>query len=361
MSAFATLMKDLEFTMERGSGDERAAALSRVTDFFLSSAKEMDEEQVGIFDMVIGRLARAIELRARVELSERLADIPNAPVGVVRQLALDDIQAARPVLIRSPRLSDEDLVRVSSAMGREHMLAITERPNLGERITDFLILRGGRMVTHAIAANQTARFSRHGMGVLVMRAVQDDVLQAALVLRADVPAELTEQLMRAAKISARRRLNESLAPTLSGEIDEAIEKGAEAIVAEGRVPGSLKQVSAALAEVRKIHEAGQLNEEKVRGFAKEGASEHVICAVSVLTQLSLTASEQVVFGSDREMILFVTRGLGWTWETTAALISLRKDFGKSPAALDKSRESFRNLAKDTAQRVVGFLKTQQSA
>ena len=143
----------------------------------------MDDDQVSVFDVVIGRLSRAIELRARIELSERLAPVPNAPSGVVRQLALDEIAVARPVLIGSPRLTDQDLVAVSAAKGRDHMLAITERPNLGEPVTDFLILRGGRVVTHAVAANQTARFSRHGMGVLVMRAVQDDALQATLGAR----------------------------------------------------------------------------------------------------------------------------------------------------------------------------------
>ena len=39
---------------------------------------------------MIGRLSRAIELRARVELSERLAPVPNAPAGVVRQLCEDN-------------------------------------------------------------------------------------------------------------------------------------------------------------------------------------------------------------------------------------------------------------------------------
>jgi len=55
-------------------------------------------------------------------------------------------------------------------------------------------------------------------------------------------------------------------------------------------------------------------------------------------------------------VLLVARALGWSWETTAALISLRKDFGKSQAAVDRARESFRNLAQGTAQRVLGFLR-----
>lgn len=356
MSTVATLLRDLETTMARGSGDERAAILARLTDLFLATAIDMDEEQVGVFDVVIGRLARAIELRARIELSERIAPVPNAPGGVVRQLALDEIAAARPVLVQSPRLTDQDLVAVAAAKGRDHMLAITERADLGEPVTDFLILRGGRVVTHAVAANQTARFSRHGMGVLVMRAAQDDALQATLGLRRDVPPELIDQLMAAAKNSARRRLNEGLEPTLTREVDGAVERGADAIAAGGQMPGELGAISAALVEIRELNETGRLDEASVRSVAQDGATEHAICGIAVLAQLSLPASEQVILGTDREAILLVARALGWSWETTAALISLRKDFGKSQPALERARENFRNLAQSTAQRVLGFLR-----
>jgi uncharacterized protein (DUF2336 family) len=356
MSAVGSLLRDLESTMLRGSNDERADILSRLTDLFLATAVHMDEEQVGVFDVVIGRLSRAIELRARVELSERIAPVPNAPSGVVRQLALDEIAVARAVLVQSPRLSDQDLVAVSAAKGRDHMLAITERPELGEPVTDFLILRGGRVVTHAVAANQTARFSRHGMGVLVMRAAQDDALQATLGLRRDIPSELVAQLMTAAKNSARRRLSESLEPTLANDVDSAVERGADAITAGGQMPGELGAISAALVNIRELNEAGLLDEAKVRSYAQEGATEHAICGVAVLAQLGLPASEQIILGSDREAVLLVARALGWSWETTAALISLRKDFGKSQPAVDRARESFRNLAQGTAQRVLGFLR-----
>lgn len=356
MSAVATLLRDLETTMARGSGDERAEMLSRLTDLFLATAPDMGEEQIGVFDAVIGRLSRAIELRARIELAERIAPVPNAPIGVVRQLALDEIAVARSVLVRSPRLTDQDLVAVSAAKGRDHMLAITERPDLGEPVTDFLILRGGRVVTHAVAANPSARFSRHGMGVLVMRAVQDDALQATLGLRSDIPAELVGQLLAAAKNAARRRLSENLEPALAGELDGAVERSADAIAASGRMPGELGAVGVALVQIRELNEAGKLDEAKLASFAREGASEHTICAVAVLAQLSLPASEQVILGGDREAVLIVARGLGWSWETTAALISLRKDQGKSQAALERARERFRSLAQGTAQRVLGFLR-----
>jgi uncharacterized protein (DUF2336 family) len=356
MSSVSTLLRDLETTMVRGSTDDRTQILSRLTDLFLSTAAVMDEDQVGIFDVVIGRLSRAIELRARIELSERLAPVPNAPAGVVRQLALDEIAVARPVLVESKRLTDQDLVAIAAAKGRDHMVAITQRTDLGEPVTDFLILRGGRIVTHAIAANQTARFSHHGMGVLVMRAVQDEVLQTALGDRSDLPADLGAQLMVAAKNSARRRITASLDPDMAGEIDGAVERGAQAVAAQAQIHGNLGAVNEALAEINRLNDAGQLDEQAVARFAAAGATEQAICAVAVLAQLSLPAAEQVVLGADRDAVLLVARGLGWSWDTAAALIGLRKDFGKSDAAVERARQHFRTLAQPTAQRVLGFLR-----
>jgi uncharacterized protein (DUF2336 family) len=361
MSPVGALLRDLETTMARGSTDERAVILSRLTDLFLATANEMGEDQVGVFDVVIGRLARAIEMRARIELAERLAPVANAPSGVVRQLALDEIAVARPVLVASPRLSDHDLVAIAAAKGRDHMLAITERPDLGEPVTDFLILRGGRVVTHAVAANQTARFSRHGMGVLVMRAAQDDALQTTLgghQLFGEIGGYVGPA---AAKTSARRRLEATLEPSLAGAVASAVERGAEAVSVRASVGDELGRFGSALADVRVLEEAGKLDESVVAQYAVSGAVEHAICGVATLARLTLPATEQIIFGPDRDAVLLVGRGMGWSWETVRALIGLRKGDGKSAPVLERARQSFRNLTPTTAQRVLGFLRMRDGA
>jgi len=356
MSSVNALLRDLESTIARGSNDDRVQILSRLTDLFVATSDAMKDEQVGIFDVVIGRLSRAIEQRARIELAQRLSEIENAPAGVVRQLALDDIAVARPVLVASRRLTDQDLVAVSAAKGRDHMLAITERSDLGEPVTDFLILRGGRLVTHAVAANLTARFSRHGMGVLVMRAVQDDALHATLGTRTDIPSELAGQLMSAAKNAARRRLSETIEPSMADAVDGAVERGALAVAAHAQEQDGLGKISAALIEINRLKAAGQLDETKLAAFATAHDGEHAMCAISVMAELGLPAVEQVVQGPDREAVLLVGKALGWSWETVRALIRLRKDLGKSDAAVERARQSFRTLNVMTAERVLGFLR-----
>ena len=123
---------------------------------------------MGAFDEVILRLARNLEFRARLELSEHLADHAMAPRRVVRDLAFDDDGAvAAPVLSRSPRLSEDDLLAVAQEKGQAHLLALSRRVSLSERITDVLIDRGDTRVVRSVADNEGARFSEQGFSALI--------------------------------------------------------------------------------------------------------------------------------------------------------------------------------------------------
>ncbi|RYE71496.1 MAG: DUF2336 domain-containing protein [Hyphomicrobiales bacterium] len=199
------------------------------------------------------------------------------------------------------------------------------------------------------------------MGVLVMRAAQDDALQATLGTRADIPVDLAEQLLAAAKSSARRRLEASLEPSLMGAVAGAVERGAEAVSAQTTIGDELGRFGKALADVKALDEASKLDESVVAQYATSGAVEHAICGVATLARLTLPATEQIVFGPDRDAVLLVARGMGWSWETTRALIGLRKGDGKSAPVLERAKQSFRNLTPVTAQRVLGFLRMRDGA
>src|SRR5690349_5982132 len=99
MASPAPLILELQEVIAAGTTERRVDALRRVTDLFLYDASRCGEDIVAVFDDVIGLLAQRIEARARVELAERLAPVPNAPPGVIRTLAHDDVIAvARPVI-----------------------------------------------------------------------------------------------------------------------------------------------------------------------------------------------------------------------------------------------------------------------
>src|SRR5262249_9166621 len=99
MIAQQSLINELEDAISSGSIDRRVETLRRVSDLFLTGASMYSDQQIELFDDVIGRLAASIESKARAELANVLASIPNAPVNVIKTLAADeDIDVAGPVL-----------------------------------------------------------------------------------------------------------------------------------------------------------------------------------------------------------------------------------------------------------------------
>ena len=112
MTAAHSILVELEDAIANGTSQKRVDTLRRVTDLFMIGADQYSEEQVGLFDSVIARLADDIEARARAELAQRLAKVAQAPPMVMTTLADDDIiEVAAPVLTHSPRLDDADAGR----------------------------------------------------------------------------------------------------------------------------------------------------------------------------------------------------------------------------------------------------------
>src|SRR5262245_3222345 len=147
MSTHGSLIQDLEQAIARGTDAARAAALRQVTDLFVSCADRLTDDQVVLFDDVMERLIEHIETLALIELSERLAPLDNAPLQTVRRLAYDDdIDVARPVLTRSRRLAESDLIALAKTKGQSHLLAISERSELNEALAAVLVVRGDTMV-----------------------------------------------------------------------------------------------------------------------------------------------------------------------------------------------------------------------
>src|ERR1700761_2081785 len=119
-----SLIGELEAAIASGSKDKRVDALRRVTDLFVASADRFTDQQIDVFDDVLGHLIKRIEAKALVELSQRLAPINTAPNHVIQQLARDDdISVAGPVLTQSRRLTDHDLIEIANTKAQGHLLA----------------------------------------------------------------------------------------------------------------------------------------------------------------------------------------------------------------------------------------------
>src|SRR5262249_54995635 len=172
---------------------KRRALLRAISDCFFASAEHSPSE-IALYSEVVTRVLDEVEPIARAELAERMADLVQAPHGVVLLLACDEIIVAKPVLTRSLVLDDGDLQGIALGQSQAHLAAIATRATLSERVTDVLVSRGDQQVVGTVVANHGARFSQHGFTTLAERATTDEMLLDRLGTRMDMPPEIPHRL-----------------------------------------------------------------------------------------------------------------------------------------------------------------------
>ena len=86
MGATLSLIPELEDIVQHGSRARRSDILQRIAALFLDGASRYDDAQVDLFGDVFSLLIAEIESKARAELAQHLAPLPNAPIRILRTL-----------------------------------------------------------------------------------------------------------------------------------------------------------------------------------------------------------------------------------------------------------------------------------
>lgn len=358
-----TLVSELDRVLAHPSRDLADAAqakmLRRVTDLFLLHADSVADEQVALFDEVILRLAGAIETQVRSEIAARLAPLPNAPRKTLRKLAHDEIAVARPILVRSPRLTDDDLISVAVTRGRDHMIAMTEREKLPASVTDVLIREGDPVVVHAVALNQGASLSAFGLDRMIERAAGDELLNASLRKRVDLPPGPMAKLFGLAKDLARNRLQASAAQ--AGLLDAAREGDADDFEEANPIVIDRARFKVAAATIARAFAEGQLSEHHVADWAAAGRAEEVICAIAALASLPLPMVMRIFTLREHGGLLVIGRRLEFEWPTLHALLNLMASGSLSQSDQNAFELHYASISPATAERVLRFMHMRETS
>ena len=197
------------------SPDRRGELLKNVTELLGLVADQSGQNLLDVYDSVMVRLAEMVDAKARAEIAAQLAQLRRAPSGIVRKLALDDIEIAQPLLVCSPVLTDDDLIGIAEIRGSAHRRAIATRPGLGETVTRMLVRRGDDAVRRMLAGNVTAKLSGESLRRLLDQSRHDTEMRELLAARPATPgsvrkalAELPgEDLSHGTSAGGRRRRN----------------------------------------------------------------------------------------------------------------------------------------------------------
>ena len=364
-----SIVDEVETAINIGSAEKPLETAKRVTDLFLASAGGFNSDQVELFDNVLERLVKTIEIRAiadigarmaLAEMSEQLAPIGQAPPSVVRRLARNDqIIIAGPVLKESARLSEDDLIEIAETKSEQHLLTVSARWWLKEIVTDALLARRYPRVSRRIVSNPGARVSAGGFAIIVAQAEADPELAVETGIRIDLPARLRDQLFRSATEEVRSRLLSRAPPHLFEEIRNAI-----ATVAAGasREMSKVRDFAAAKHLVAQLKANGRLNEATLSGFARQRKYEETVAALAELSQATIEVIRPLMQSLRDDGLLVPCRVAGLSWETTSAVLEARYSTGSmGPVELAKAKSQFAKMTIENARRLLNFWQVRSSS
>jgi uncharacterized protein (DUF2336 family) len=104
----------------------RPALVRVLTHFYVQKPTHNSEEERQYTELVL-RLIDSVDIATRKMIAAKLAKYPGAPAAVVRRLARDVLEVARPILERSRRLTGPDLLAIVAECGLRYAAVISHR------------------------------------------------------------------------------------------------------------------------------------------------------------------------------------------------------------------------------------------
>ncbi len=202
-----------------------------ISDLFADGQSALSEREHALMIDILNKLVGEFERELRQDLAERLSDKVNAPHDLVLMLANDEIEVARPILMKSGALQDIELIEIIHHRTLEHQLAIAMRSSVSERVSDALVETGNADVVKTLLQNPNAKITEATMAYLVEEARRVDSYQEPLVRRKDLNPELAQRMYWGVSAALRAHMldNFDIDP---GELDDELE-GAVLALLEG--------------------------------------------------------------------------------------------------------------------------------
>lgn len=317
----AELLAAVDAVVRDGPPERRARMLQQVTELFASDAARLSQAQIRLFDDVLVRLIERLEARSLTSLSAILAGPISVPEETVRRLAQhEDAAVAVPLLLKSPSISDAELLQIAGNRSQLHLLAISRRPELSEELTDVILKHAGKEILQALAKNAGARFSEKGYSILLAIAERDDSVAESLGLRPDLPTATLDALLAKATETVCARLFKAAPAPLRKKIQTAIDSG----LAQNRpLTAAPTDYSDVLVMVDALNRIGNLNDSAVNRFAIRREYPSVIAALSVLSGARIDVIEQLMAEDGCDGLIIACRASRLNWQTTLSVINNR--------------------------------------
>lgn len=206
------------------SSEKRRDLLRQITDMFVAQPDQQTSESYAALDSIAMTVVSDVTSEVRMEIAKNLAE-SALPLGkTARQLSLDKIDIAGPVIQRWHALTQKDLLDIVAAKSQDHLMAVTKRSDIEEPVSDALVNRGEDLVVASLLANGSAKIGRTAYEKISQRAENSAALQESFARRKNVPIELMGKLYNSVSNELRKEIVGSYQDVPTEILDVALEK-----------------------------------------------------------------------------------------------------------------------------------------
>lgn len=311
-----------QLAMNPRDGASREEIYLAVASLYRIQGTGLNNRERELMREILRRLTRDVEMAIRIALAERLADDATAPHDLILLLVDDSIEVARPVILRSPLLTEKDALRLIAEASTGHLEAVAGRAHIGIPVTNALVNCDSESVLVALVRNATARISETAYQTLVDRSRAITGLQEPLVRRADLPVELANSMCAWVSDALKAHIanNYQIAPK---RVDIALTEAVEGL---SHAPAGPKDPPADGAQklIEKLAASGQLKAGFLMRVLSQGQIDLFDLAFSRLLHIDLNRFRHIFYEQGVPRVALACRAAGIDKSVFATVFNLSR-------------------------------------
>lgn len=225
-----SLLTDAKCLKHAAVPDVRQGIARKVSDYFCEGV--FDDNETLIAGEILRLLAKDVEIRVRVTLSEQLKQNTSIPHDVAVTLANDVLEVAQPMIEHSKVLTEDDLVDIIQSTNEvAKLLCISRRETVSEQVSQELTDTQHEEVVVSLFANKGAKISYKTMEQAISHFNENGGFLKTLLNRGDLPISIAEKMIHevseefATQLKEKYALSDKVATEASSNAHESATLG----------------------------------------------------------------------------------------------------------------------------------------
>jgi uncharacterized protein (DUF2336 family) len=313
------------------------------------------------YDNLLSKLASDYSTQVRAELAKLVAKSNSIFTCSAQLFAMDEIEAAGPVLEQFGALSDSTLLRVISEKSQGHLLAVTRRRTITEHVSQALVEKGNDQVVSALLENGGACINAATFEAVAPRAQTCDTLQAPLVNRTDIPISLLNNLYVTVEKALRPEIVRRIGSLSPGDIETAFQNSRDNISkVHGDVPADMRSATKRIDALKK--QGGLLPPFLITLLREVSVSRTAFkLAFARLVDVPYGLIQRVVDGRDLDTLALLCRGSNFERAFFVSLAMVLDGQDRGLGGVKTFAELYESVPVLAAERAIRFWKVRAAA